>query len=63
MGFTIKMDDKPATRRRLLAVLISVYDTLGLGAPFLLKGRLITQRLCKNNLKCDQPIDDDTAQE
>ena len=49
LGFVIKMDDKPATQRGLLAALSSVYDPLGLGAPFLLKGRLIIQRLCKNN--------------
>ena len=63
LGFIIKMDDKPATRRELLAALSSIYDPLGLGAPFLLKGRLIIQRLCKNNLNWDDPIDDDTAQE
>ena len=57
------MDDKPTTRRGLLAALSSVYDPLGLGAPFLLKGKLIIQRLCRNNLKWDGPIDDDTAQE
>ena len=63
LEFMIKMDDKPATRCGLLAALSSVYDPLGLGAPFLLKGRLIIQRLCKNNLNWDEPIDDDTAQE
>ena len=63
LGFIIKMDEKPTTRRGLLAALSSVYDPLGLGAPFLLKGRLIIQRLCRNNLKWDEPIDDDTAQE
>ena len=62
-GFIIKMDDKPPTRRGLLAALSIVYDPLGLGAPFLLKDRLIIQRLCKNNLNWDEPIDDDTAQE
>ena len=63
LGFIIKMDDKPATRRGLLAALSSVYGPLGLGASFLLKGRLIIQRLCKNSLNWDEPIDDDTAQE
>ena len=56
LGFIIKMDDKPATRRGLLAAMSNVYDPLGLGAPFLLKGGL-------NNLDWDEPIDDDTAQE
>ena len=63
LGFIIKMDDKLATRRRLLTALSIVYDPLGLGAPFLLKDRLIIQRLCKNNLNWDEPIDYDTAQE
>ena len=62
-GFIIKMDDKAPTQHELLAVLSSVYDPLGLGAPFLLKDRLIIQRLCKNNLNWDEPIDDNTAQE
>ena len=50
LEFFIKMDDKPATQRGVLAALSSVYEPLGLGAPFLLKGRLIIQRLCKSNL-------------
>ena len=63
LRFIIKIDDKPAARRGLLAALSSVYDPHGLGVPFLLKGRLIIQRLRKNNLNWDEPIDDDAAQE
>ena len=62
LAFIIKTDDKTATRCGFLAALSSVCDQLGLGAPFLLKGRLIIQRLCKNNANWDEPIDD-TAQE
>ena len=47
LRFIIKMNDKPATSHGLLAVLSSAYDSLGLGAPFLLKDRLIIQRLLK----------------
>ena len=61
LGFIIKMDDTPATRCGLRAAFSSVYHPLALGAPFLLKGRLIIQRLCKNNLNWDEPIDDDTV--
>ena len=50
LRFIIKMNDKPATRHGLLVALSSVYSPLGLGASFLLKGRLIIQRLCKSNL-------------
>ena len=63
LGFIIKMDGKPASRRGLLAALSSVYEPLGLGGPFLLKSRLIIQRLLKNSLNWIEPIDDDTVQE
>ena len=36
LGFIVKMNDKPATRHGLLAAFSSIYDSLGLGAPFLL---------------------------
>ena len=63
MGFQIKTSDKPVTRRGLLAALRSVYDPLGLGAPFLFKGRQIIQNLCRNNLTWDEPIDDSSSYE
>ena len=62
LGFIIKMDDKPPTRRALLAALSSVYDLLVLEVPFLLKSRIVIQRLCKNVLNWNESIDDDTAQ-
>ena len=37
LEFTIKPVEKPSTRRGLLSMLSSVYDPLGLGAPFMLK--------------------------
>ena len=47
LGFTITLDDKPATRRGLLAILRCVYCPLGLESPFLLKDRLIIQNCAK----------------
>ena len=58
LGFIVKMNSKPATQRGLLAALSSIQ-----GAPFLLKGRLIIQTLCKQNLKWDDLIDDKIAEE
>ena len=52
------MSDKPVPRRGLLAALNSVYDPLGLGARFLLKGHQIIQNFCRNNLTWDDPTDD-----
>ena len=63
------MSDKPVTRRGLLAALSSVYDPLGLGAPFerswscLLKGCQIIKNLCKNNLTWNEPNDDSSSYE
>ena len=62
LGFIIKMDDKPPTRCGLLAALSSVFDLLVLEVLFLLKSRIIIQRLCKNDLNWNESIDDDTAQ-
>ena len=63
LRFIIKMNSKPATRYKLLAALSSIYDLLGLGASFLLKGRHIIQTLGKQILKWDDPIDDEITQE
>ena len=43
----INVMEKLLTRRRLLAMLSSVYDPLALVSPFMLKGRKIIQVLCK----------------
>ena len=63
LGFYIKLADKPLTRCGLLSTLSSVYDPLGLGAPFLLKGRQIIQQLCRNRLNWDEPIDERSSHE
>ena len=39
-------------------MLSSIYDPLGLGTPFLLKGRLIIQHLCRVRLEWNEPIDE-----
>ena len=45
-------------RRGILASVSSVYDPLGLVAPFLLTGKQIVQDLCKNQTDWDEPIPD-----
>ena len=61
--FYIKLADKRLTRRGLLSTLSSVYDPLGLGAPFLLKGKQIIQLLCRKRLNWDAPIDERSSYE
>ena len=57
------MAENPSTRCGLLSLLSSIYDPLGLGAPFLLKGRLIIQQLCRDRLDWDEPIDEKSSYE
>ena len=62
LGFTIKLVEKPSTRRRLRSMLSSVYDPVGLGAPFMLKGRQIIQQLYQDKLEWDEQIDESGLQ-
>ena len=34
----------------------SVYNPIGLGAPFILTGRRIIQQLCQEKLQCDEKM-------
>ena len=45
-----------ATRRIILSTVASVYDPIGLIAPFTLKGKILLQDLCKLNSGWDEPI-------
>ena len=56
LGFKVTLKQKPMTRRGLLSIISSVYDPLGLSAPFLLQGRLLNQELCRANLGWDEVI-------
>ena len=56
LGFKIDIKEKPLTRRGMLSTLSSIYDPLGLGVPFLLKGKQIIQTLCPQNFKMDDIV-------
>ena len=51
------------TRREVLSVLSSIYDPLGFGALFVLKGKQIIQKLYQLNLKRDEDIPDEISNE
>jgi hypothetical protein len=59
LGFRITLKDKPLARRGVLSTVSSVYDPLGLVAPFLLKGKKLLQRLCSSHKDWDDEISDD----
>ena len=51
LGLKIAIKEKPLTRRGMLSTLSSIYDPLGLCAPFLLKGKQIIQTLCAQRFR------------
>ncbi|XP_078371484.1 uncharacterized protein LOC144655144 [Oculina patagonica] len=55
-GFKVEVKYKPPTRRGILSVVSSVYDPLGLVAPFVLPAKRLLQDLCRIKLEWDDPI-------
>lgn len=55
LQFRVELKDRPFARRGMLAFIISsIYDPLGLAAPFLLTGKQILQELCKDKTDWDE---------
>ena len=57
-GFSIIIEDRPATRV-LLSKISSVYEPLGFVVPFILIAKLILQDLCRNKYGWDDKIPDE----
>ena len=57
-SFSINLKDKPVTRRTVLSSVASLYDPLGLVAPFLLVGKGVLQEMCRNGTGWDDPLPD-----
>ena len=55
-GFKVDIKFKPPTRRGILSLVSSVYDPLGLAAPFMLPAKRLLQDLCRVKLDWDDPI-------
>ena len=54
--FRIVVSERPMTRRGILSTISSIYDPLGLLAPFILLGKQILQELCRNKANWDDDI-------
>ncbi len=54
--FKISIQDRPLTRRRILSVVSSIYDPLGVLVPVVLKAKLILQDLCRKGLGWDDIV-------
>ena len=50
LSFSHKDVEGPPTRRNILSIVSSLYDPLGMVAPFTLKAKLILQELCRQKL-------------
>ncbi|XP_077982843.1 uncharacterized protein LOC144437710 [Glandiceps talaboti] len=58
-GFKINLKDGPYTRRGILSKISTIFDPLGIAAPFVLPARILLQSLCKQNIGWDEPIGGD----
>ena len=56
LQFRVELTDRALTRRGILSTVSSIYDPLGLIAPFLLQGKRILQAICKDGAQWDDPV-------
>ena len=61
-GFRVNLNADNGTRRGCLATISRVKDSLGLGAPFVLKGRKILQKMTVKAVGWDEHIDQKTGE-
>ena len=61
-GFCVMPTEKPATRRGILSTVSSLYDPLGMTAPYVLTGKLIVQDCCRLKLTWDECVPDDLCE-
>lgn len=59
LQFRIIVQDKPLSRRGILSTVSSVFDPLGLVAPFILVAKRILQELCRDGVGWDDEVPDD----
>ncbi|XP_076858013.1 uncharacterized protein LOC143512031 [Brachyhypopomus gauderio] len=57
--FSISLKGQPATRRGVLSTVASLYDPLGLVAPFVLNGKSILQEACRRGTGWDDDLGDE----
>ncbi|XP_055585450.1 uncharacterized protein LOC129738291 [Uranotaenia lowii] len=58
----ITTQEKP-TKRQILRCVMTMFDPLGLLAPYLIFGKLIIQEAWRKELGWDEPVDDETHQQ
>ncbi|XP_055590700.1 uncharacterized protein LOC129742784 [Uranotaenia lowii] len=61
MAFLIQNKSTP-TKRQILRYVMTMFDPLGLLAPYLIFGKIIIQEAWRKKLGWDEPVDDDTCE-
>ena len=59
--FQISLPDKAPTRRNLLSITSSIFDPMGLVAPFILRAKALLQELCKQGYGWDDQLSEDQS--
>jgi hypothetical protein len=54
----VRAQRKALTRRGVLAVVSSLFDPLGMIAPYVMREKLLLQELCRRKLEWDEEIDE-----
>ena len=54
----VQTQRKASTRCGILSVVSSLFDPLGMIAPFIMKAKLLLQELCRNKLEWDEEIEE-----
>ncbi|XP_033099342.1 uncharacterized protein LOC117102986 [Anneissia japonica] len=62
LSFNITAAERNYTRRGILSITSSLFDPLGLVAPFILPAKMLLQDLCRQGLGWDDLIDDFSMQ-
>ncbi|KAL7875058.1 hypothetical protein SRHO_G00060280 [Serrasalmus rhombeus] len=63
LTFSVRVKDKPSTKRGVLGTISSVYDPLGLVGPFILRGKALFQALCRIKIGWDETIPSEIAEQ
>lgn len=56
LGFTVQAKVTSPTRRCILSTLSSIFDPLGIAAPFILPGKQLLQELCRRGVDWDTEL-------
>ena len=54
--FNIQVNRRPLTKRKMLSIISSIYDPLGLASPFFFEGRQLLQSLCNQLVLWDDAV-------